>query len=68
MFLKCDNIENTNAELINEGLSQQYRLIKLNESAKSQIAILEKNKGIKELENLQEKVRTGELLKLKEIN
>lgn len=47
------NLENTNAELINAGIAQNERLIKLNESARRQMRVLESNKGIKKLENLQ---------------
>ena len=39
-----NNLENTNAELINAGVSQEERLVKLNESAKRQIKILKDNK------------------------
>jgi hypothetical protein len=50
------NLENINAELINEGIPQSERLIKLNESARRQIKVLENNKEIKRLENLRDKV------------
>lgn len=46
------NLENINAELINLGVSQNKRLIKLNEVARRQVKILESNKAIKELKNL----------------
>jgi len=49
------NLENTNAELINAGVPQKERLIKLNESARRQIRVLKNNKRIKELENMQKK-------------
>ena len=38
-----NNLENSNAEFIKLGISQQDRLIKLNESAKNQIEILKNN-------------------------
>jgi len=51
-----NNLENTNAELINLGLSQQERLIRLNESAKKQINLLKSDSRIKQLEILQKDV------------
>ncbi len=55
LLILC-NLENTNAELINAGLSQLERLIKLNESAIRQMKILENDKSIKKLENLNKKL------------
>lgn len=46
------NLENLNAEFIRAGLSQKERLIKLNESAISQIKSLVGNASIKKLENI----------------
>lgn len=51
-----NNLENSNAEFIKLGLNQSERLIKLNESARSQMKILKNNKGISELEALQNKL------------
>jgi len=51
-----NNLENTNAELIKLGLSQQERLIRLNESAKKQINLLKNDSRIKQLEILQKDV------------
>ena len=51
LLILC-NLENTNAELINDNIPQKERLIKLNNSAIRQMKILEKDKTIKELENL----------------
>ena len=62
------NLENTNAELINAGISQSERLIKLNESARRQMRVLENNKSIKELENLQKEINENEILNIKEKN
>jgi len=45
------NLENLNAEYIRAGLSQKERLIKLNESAISQMKSLMGNPSIKKLEN-----------------
>ena len=55
------NLENTNAELINAGVTQSERLIKLNESARRQMKVLEDNKGIKELENLQKEINENNI-------
>ena len=62
------NLENTNAELINEGVPQSERLIKLNESARRQMRVLEDNKGIKELESMQNEINENKILKLKDKN
>ena len=62
------NLENTNAELINSGMSQSERLIKLNESARRQMRVLKNNKGIKELENLQKEINENNILKIKDKN
>lgn len=51
-----NNLENINAQLIKSGISQKERLITLNETAKSQIRILDNNKNIKELELLERKI------------
>ena len=51
-----NNLENINAELIKQHISQKERLISLNATAKSQIAILNENKNIKDLEYLQNKI------------
>ena len=55
LLILC-NLENTNAELINDGIPQRERLIKLNNSAIRQMKILENDKSIKELENLNKKL------------
>lgn len=51
-----NNLENTNAELIKLGLSQQERLIRLNESAKKQINLLKNDSRIRQLDILQKDV------------
>lgn len=51
LLILC-NLENTNAELINDNVPQKERLIKLNDSAIRQMKVLENDKTIKELENL----------------
>ena len=54
LLILC-NLENTNAELINDGIPQKERLVKLNTSAIRQMKILENDKSLKELENLNNK-------------
>ena len=46
------NLENINAELINQGLPQKSRLERLNEIAKKQLEILKDSSGIKKIEEL----------------
>lgn len=46
------NLENLNAEMINQGIEQSKRLERLNEIAKKQYKILQNSKGIKKIENL----------------
>ena len=57
-----NNLQNTNAELIEEKVHQNERLIKLNKMAKRQMEILKDNKNIKELETLQKQVNDDKLL------
>lgn len=49
------NLENLNAEMINQGLEQSKRLIRLNEIAKKQLNILGDNAGVKKIETLDNK-------------
>ena len=51
-----NNLENTNAELIENNVSQSERLVRLNNSARRQMKTLQNNKNIQELEKLQEQV------------
>ena len=44
------NLENINAELIEMGIPQSERLVRLNETAKKQMELLKKNKSFKNLE------------------
>ena len=46
------NLENLNAEMINQGIEQGKRLERLNEVAKKKYEILQDSKGIKKIENL----------------
>ena len=52
-----NNLQNTSAELIEDGLSQRERLIRLNESAKRQMKSLQNSKSMKDLELLQKQVK-----------
>lgn len=47
------NLENINAELIKQQLTQKERLIRLNEIAKDQFRILDNDNGIKKIEGLE---------------
>ena len=58
-----NNLQNTNAELIEEKIPQSERLIKLNTIAKKQMEILKDNKNFAELENLQNQINDKKLLK-----
>ena len=49
------NLENLNAELINQGMEQRKRLERLNEIAKKQLDTLKDNAGIKKIESLEDK-------------
>ena len=57
-----NNLQNTNAELIESNIPQSERLIKLNKSARRQMEILKNNKNIIELERLQEDVKNEKYL------
>lgn len=46
------NLENVNAELINQGMEQSKRLERLNEIAKKQLQTLQNSKSIEKIENL----------------
>ena len=55
-----NNLENTNAETISHNISQRERLVNLNESACRQMRVLKDNKGIKDLELLQQQINKEE--------
>ena len=57
-----NNLENMNANFIEEKIPQQERLIKLNCIARRQMEILGGNKSIQELESLQQKVNNAQLI------
>ena len=50
------NLENINAELIEMGIPQSERLVRLNDMAKKQMELLRKNKSLKNLEYIENKV------------
>lgn len=51
-----NNLQNTNAELIEEKVPQSERLVRLNNSARRQMKVLKDNKNVKDLELLQKQV------------
>lgn len=51
-----NNLENLNAELIEMGISQQDRLVRLNLSAKKQIELLQHNENIKQLSDAKKQI------------
>ncbi len=57
-----NNLQNTNAELIEEKVSQRERLIRLNNSARRQMEALKDNKSLKDLELLQKQVNEKKLI------
>ena len=57
-----NNLQNTNAELIENNVSQSERLIRLNNSARRQMRVLKNNRNIDELEKLQEEVKNEKYL------
>lgn len=59
-----NNLQNTNAELIEGNISQSERLIRLNNSARRQMELLKDNKNIKELEMLQTQINNKNIIKI----
>ena len=57
-----NNLESINSELIKMNLSQEERLIKLNNSARRQIEIIKDNNNVKNLETLQKEVNNSNYL------
>ena len=57
-----NNLQNTNAELIENNVSQSERLIRLNNSARRQMNVLQNNKHIAELEMIQEEINNEKYL------
>ena len=59
------NLENINAELIEMGIPQSERLVRLNDMAKKQMELLRKNKSLKNLEYTENKVNDKLLIETK---
>ena len=59
------NLENINAELIEMGIPQSERLIRLNDMAKKQMELLRKNNSFKNLEYIENKVNDKLLIETK---
>ena len=57
-----NNLQNTNAELIENNIPQSKRLVRLNNSARRQMKLLQNNKNIQGLEKLQEQVNNEKYL------
>ena len=57
-----NNLESINSELIKMNLSQEERLIKLNNSARRQLQIIKDNNNVKELTSLQKEVNNTKYL------
>ena len=57
-----NNLQNTNAELIENNVPQNERLIRLNNSARRQMKSLQNNKNIHELEKIQEQINNEKYL------
>ena len=57
-----NNLQNTNAVLIEEKVPQRERLIRLNNSARRQMEALKDNKSLKNLELLQKQVNENKLI------
>ena len=61
------NLENINAELIEMGIPQSERLVRLNDMAKKQMELLRKNKSLKNLEYIENKVNDKLLIETKKV-
>ena len=57
-----NNLQNVNAELIENNVSQSERLVRLNNFARRQMKVLQNNKSMVELEKLQENVNDEKYL------
>ena len=54
------NLENLNAEMITDGLSQSERIVKLNNTAKKQLQLLKNSSSIRRLEKMETKLELEE--------
>lgn len=52
-LIVLNNLQTANANMIEDNIPQEERLLKLNTIAKNQIKLLQDNKNIKELEKIQ---------------
>ena len=52
-------------KMFSHNICQQERLVNLNESARRQMRVLKDNKGIKDLELLQQQINKEEMLLIK---
>jgi len=59
------NLENINAELIEMEIPQSERLVRLNDMAKKQMELLRKNKSLKNLEYIENKINDKLLIETK---
>ena len=57
-----NNLENLNAELIKMNISQSERLVRLNNTARIQIELLQNSKEFKNLEYIENKVNDKPLI------
>lgn len=57
-----NNLENINAELIEMKISQNERLVRLNNISKKQMDLLKNNKSFNNLEYIENKVNDNKLL------
>lgn len=57
-----NNLENLNAELIKMNISQSERLVRLNNTARKQIELLQNSKAFKNLEYIEKKVNDKPLI------
>ena len=53
------NLENINAQLIEEKIPQKNRLVRLNNSARKQMELLENNKSLKNLKYIENKIKNN---------
>ena len=51
------NLENLNAEMITNGISQRERIVKLNNTAKKQLQLLKNNSSVRKLEKMDEQLK-----------
>ena len=57
-----NNLENINSELIEMGIPQSERLVRLNDMAKKQMELFRKNKSLKNLEYIENEINDRMLI------